>query len=350
MTEPAASHRTPSKGAHVVTLPTYFDEARKNIEPGDDATNAKNAHADVSKFLKADSWFKSLGVDPYLIGSYAREVSIRRVKDVDVFARLRDAKPGLRPGEVLDRMNAVLTDAFGKDRVERQFRSIMVNFPTYGLSVDAVPARPCGDHWEIPNRPEHAKRAQWVETNPIRLGELTTAANQEFLLNDKGIYVPTVKLIRQIRREWVDDQPGGLYFEILTYWAFQQTKPSENTVAEYLTTILATIADQVLPEAVDHGLDDPTMPDKKITTKATDEQLLAALDRTREASALAQQALGEDDDCRAALAWQQLFGNTTEDEVVFPMPSYCNADGTWKSAGTITKGSRTVAAGTGRYA
>lgn len=334
----------------MATLPTYFDDAQKNIEPGDDATNAKSAHAEVSKVLKADSWFQNLGIAPYLIGSYARDVSIRRVKDVDVFARLWDAKPNLRPGEVLDRMHAVLTDAFDDDCVERQFRSIMVNFPTYGLSVDAVPARPCGDHWEIPNRLEHAKRAQWVETNPIYLGELTTEANKDFVLHDQGIYVPTVKLIRQIRRAWVDDQPGGLYFEILTYWAFQQTKPSENTVAEYLTTILASIADQVLPDAVEHGLDDPTMPDKKITTKATDKQLLAALDRTREAAALARQALDETDDCRAALAWQQLFGKTTEDEVVFPMPSYCNADGTRKSTGTITKGSRTVAAGTGRYA
>lgn len=334
----------------MVTLPTYFQEALKNIEPGDDATNAKNAHAEVSNFLKADPWLKNLGVDPYLIGSYAREVSIRRVKDVDVFARLRKATSDLRPGQILDKMENVLTEAFDEDRVERQHRSIKVNFPAYELSVDAVPARPCGGHWEIPNRPEHAKRARWVETNPIRLGELTTEANKDFLLNDKGIYVPTVKLVRQIRREWVDDQPGGLYFEILTYWAFQQTKPSENTVAEYLTTILAIIADQVLPEAVEHGLDDPTMPDKKITTKATDEQLLAALDRTREAAAIAQQALDEDDDCRAALAWQQLFGKTTEDEVVFPMPSYCNADGTWKAAGPITKGSPTVAAGTGRYA
>jgi hypothetical protein len=61
----------------VATLPTYIQEALKNIEPGDDATNAKNAHAEVSKFLKADPWLKNLGVDPYLIGSYAREVSIR---------------------------------------------------------------------------------------------------------------------------------------------------------------------------------------------------------------------------------------------------------------------------------
>lgn len=332
------------------TLPTCYKDALKNIEPGDDATNAKDAHEQVTKILKDDLWLKSLGVDPCLIGSYARDVSIRRVKDVDVFARLRKAKTDLRPGLVLDRMEKVLTDAFGEDRVERQYRSVKVDFPDYRLSVDAVPARPCGDHWEIPNRPEHAKRAQWVETNPIRLGELTTEANQDFLLNDYGVYVPAVKLIRQIRRTWVDDQPGGLYYEILAYWAFQQAKPSKDSVAEYVTTILATIADQVLPDAVDHGLDDPTMPGKKISTKATDTELQSALDRTREAADLAQKALDENDDCRAALAWQQLLGTTTEDEVVFPMPSYCNADGTRQSRSTLYTGVPTVSAGTGRYA
>lgn len=103
--------------------------------------------------------------------------------------------------------HAVLADPknFGHDRVERQNRSIKVNFPNYDLTVDAVPARPCGDHWELPNRPEDAERAAWVETNPLLLNELTTETNQRNTLNDDGIYVPAVKLIRQARRTWVGD-------------------------------------------------------------------------------------------------------------------------------------------------
>jgi hypothetical protein len=329
-------------------LPTCFEQALGNIEPGDDATNAKNAHAEVSKILRADPWLKNLGVDPYLIGSYAREVSIRRVKDVDVFARLTKAATSLRPGQALDRLERVLTDAFGADRVERQARSIKVDFPAYDLSVDVVPARPCGDHWEIPNRPEHVHRAQWVETSPIKLGELTTKTNQTFLLNGTGIYVPTVKLVRQIRRTWIDDQPGGLYFEILTYWAFQHARPNEGSVAEYLTTALTTIVDDVFPNALDYGLSDPTLDGETISTKATDGQVRAAADRTGEAATLAREALDEDDDCQAAVKWQRLLGSTTEDEVVLRLPSYCNADGT--RAAARTRGSATVAAGSDRYA
>jgi hypothetical protein len=43
-----------------------------------------------------------------------------------------------------------------------------------------------------------------------------------------------VKLIRQIRRTRIDDQPGGYYFEVLTYHAFQDVQPDQNTVADYL--------------------------------------------------------------------------------------------------------------------
>ena len=334
----------------MATLPTCFNEALRNIEPGDDASNAKQAHADVSKVLKADRWLKNLGVDPYLIGSYAREVSIRRVNDVDVFARLTKATSSLRPGEALDRLENVLTAHYGTRRVERQARSIKVDFPDYRLSVDVVPARPCGEHWEIPNRPEHAHRAQWVETNPIKLGTLTTRANQTFLLHDDGIYVPTVKLIRQIRRTWIDDQPKGLYYEILTYWAFDHAKPNKDSVAAYLTTALTTIADKILPNALTNGLADPTLDGKTIGTKATNEQLQAAAERTRQAAALAQKALNDHDDCRAAISWRQLLGSTTEKEVVFPLPSYCNADGTRVATRPIVKGSTSVAAGTDRYA
>jgi hypothetical protein len=333
----------------VATLPTCFKTALSTIEPGADATNAKHAHAAVSKALKADCWFQDLGIDPVLIGSYAREVGIRRVKDVDVFARLKRAGSDLLPGRVLDELERVLVAAFGRGRVERQQRSLKVEFPDYHLSVDVVPARPCGDHWEIPNRPEHAARARWVETNPTRLTELTTDMNKTYLLNGSGIYVPVVKLVRQVRRTWIDDQPGGLYYEILTYWAFRKARPNETSVANYLEVVLTTIKD-LFPNVIADGLDDPTLTTKKITTKATDEQLRTAAARTREAAELARDALGEVDDCRAADMWRRLLGQTSDGQTVFPVPSYCASAGGRSRTASLTPGAPRVPAGRDRYA
>lgn len=344
----------------MATLATQFKAALGRIEPKTDAKNAAKAHKKVTEALEADEWLTDLGVSTFLIGSYGRDVSIRRVKDVDVFARLENATSSLRPGEILDHVTDVLEDAF-PGCVERQHRSVKIEFPDYGLSVDIVIARPCvdhpDDHWQIPEKIEDDGRASWVETNPTEMGELTTAANKDFLLSadnpDSGVYVPMVKLIRQIRRTWVDDQPGGYYFEVLTYHAFQDLQPEENTVADYLCVVLREIADR-LPDYVDEGPDDPTLDDRTIKTKTTAEQIEAAAGRIAEAADLAEKALKEQDTCKSAALWRDLLGQTQqtdEPEDVFPLPDYCNADGTTKSSSsTRVKGAPAVPAGRDRYA
>lgn len=171
----------------MATLATLFVSALSNIQPGDDAKNAPMAHKQVSDAITSDQLLRELGADPVLIGSYKRDVSIRRVKDVDAFVRLKNADDSLRPGDILTHTIEVLEDAF-PGRVTRQHRSAMVDFPKFDLSVDVVIARPCGnhpdDHWQIPQKIEQDGRASWVETNPTRMTELKTQANQQFLLSD----------------------------------------------------------------------------------------------------------------------------------------------------------------------
>ncbi len=329
-------------------LATCFKDALSAIEPDEDKENAATAHAEVRDMLTADDGLSKLGIDPVLIGSYARNVSIRHVKDVDVFARLWKADNSLAPGKALDVFERVLADEY-EERVERQHRSIKVDFPDFGLTVDAVPARPCGDDWEIPNKPEDMERAQWVTTNPLKLNDLTTELNKQFLLNSNGIYVPVVKLVRQVRRHWLDKQPGGLFFELMTYWYFENEEPSAQSVAEYLTLALEGIA-AMLPDVAADGLDDPALSDKKILTKATADDLAAAEQKFVEAAALARSAFDDNDDCSSAVKWRELFGTASDGDDVFPLPSYCNDDGSHKKSAAITSGATKVPAGDDRYA
>jgi len=343
----------------VATLATQFNEALTNVEPAEDVKNAIKAHSTVRKVLTKDERLKKLGIDPILIGSYRRHVSIRRIKDVDVFARLSEADTSLRPGEILDHVLDVLEEAF-PGAVKRQRRSVKVEFEGYDLSVDVVIARPCADHpedhWQIPERIEDDGDATWVETNPTRMTEFSTEANKSFLLDegdeDSGVYVPTVKLIRQIRRTWVKDHPGGFYVEVLTLQAFNDLSPKETTVAAYLTKVLRGVADGLPAAAVD-GLEDPTLEGNIISTKASDEELEEAADCMAGAADLAEDALGERSVCKAAVKWRKLFGttkHTTEEEHVFPLPEFCNADGTEKGSRRITSGASAVPAGSDRYA
>lgn len=314
----------------MATLAPQFETALSNIEPqrkekGDDARNAKEAHAEVRDVLQADTKLcESWGIKPKLIGSYARDVSIRRVKDVDVFCRLTTAPGGLMPGEAMTEFERVL-EAEYKKRCERQHRSFKIDFPDFDLSVDVVPAKPCNDHWQVPSRDPEGERGKWVATNPLKLNELTSTMNARFPLGDttRGMYVPTVKLIRQVRRHVLGDQPGGLFLELMTYQVFDTLMTVEKTVAAYLTETLGHLA-SYFDDVVTGGLPDPTMLGKTISTKSTAAEIKAARTAFQDVAKLAREALNTEEQCASARLWQQVLGTNCDGEV-FELPSYCSA-------------------------
>jgi tRNA nucleotidyltransferase (CCA-adding enzyme) len=140
----------------MAVLAESFNKALANIEPqrkepGDDAKCAQAAQKEVREVLLDDSKLSSWGIDPVLIGSYARHVSIRRVKDVDVFGRIVGFPDSLYPGDALDAFETTLCAEYGT-RCAPQTRSFKVDFE-FDLSVDVVPARPYEAIWQIPRRP-----------------------------------------------------------------------------------------------------------------------------------------------------------------------------------------------------
>ncbi|MEE8601307.1 nucleotidyltransferase [Euzebya tangerina] len=326
-------------------LITQFEKACSNVEPdAEDIANAAEAHAAIRDVLDNHPDLVVKGIDTVLIGSYKRHVSIRRVKDVDVLSRT-DGLDMTAP-EALDLFEQILCheDAFGEDRVERQDRSIKIGFPDYNLDVDAVPARPAGEYWEIPDR-----GATWTKTNPEKLTTLSSTINGTF----DGLYVPIVKLIRQSRRANLDRRPGGFYFEILTYHAFNNGLDGDNLPTLFVAA-MRSVADQ-LAEVVNGGdVEDPTMPGEYITVRVTDAQLLAAARKFAALADKAEGALGNDDLCGSALAFREVLGKNSDDEWVFPMPASCNDDGTRKAVATVsstaTAGDQDVPAGNRRFA
>jgi hypothetical protein len=323
-------------------LAEQFKDAKGKIEPkAEDVDHAASAHKEVRTALEDSDVLSDMGVDTILIGSYARHVSIHRMRDVDVFSKLLDAPSEMSPDDLLRTFAEVLANQFGKDRVNAQQRSIKVDFPDLDLSVDAVPARPCESHWEIP-----AGDGGWHETDPERLGDLTSEMNA-----DNGEhYVPTVKLIRQIRRTHLGDrQPGGFYLEIATYHSFNAGISAEDTPG-YLVAALKGVADQ-LTNAVDTGLEDPALVGGTITTRATGSELRHAAELFSRLARDAREALDGEDACAAAKSYRDMLGKNSDDEWVFPMPSYCNDDGTAKSSTTgLAAGSALIRGGDSRYA
>ncbi len=324
-----------------------FEEACSNVEPEDeDKENAASAHTDVREQLESDSGLCDAGIDTVLIGSYKRNVSIRRVKDVDVFSKMPDIDPDMKGAEALDVVESVLREAYededtDHERVERQDRSVKVEFPDYDLHVDVVPARPAGAYWEIPDRD-----GGWQLTNPEELTELTSKMNARTAY--KGLYVPIVKLVRQTRREALGvEKPGGLFFEILTHHAFDGGLGGSNLPTLYVAA-LRSIAGQLTKFANGDNVTDPTMAGAVMKIRATESQKASAASKFAAIADKAEAAHAESELCKAAKSFQEILGRNADGDWVFLMPDYCNADGTPKEKKTA--GDRSIPAGNRRFA
>ncbi|WP_328993933.1 nucleotidyltransferase [Kribbella sp. NBC_01245] len=300
-------------------LSKEFKNALSAIEPGVDAEHARDAHAEVRDVLDMDDELRGWGLKTLLIGSYAREVSIRRVKDVDVFCELPELPDGYGPQDLLGKMAAVLADEYG-DRVAENDRSVKVEFPEFDMHVDIVPARSCGNAWEIPNRD-----GGWEKTDPVEFGSLSSTRNADFDQN----YVPVVKLARQTRRALLGEEskPGGLFVEVAAYHAFANLPLATGddalgSTAEYYTRALAQMAPLIRGHADgSERLTNPALPDQELEVRATQDEFDALADKWEEAAMTAEEAFESEDDHDAAEGFKSLLGENSDGDEVFPVPA-----------------------------
>lgn len=326
-------------------LATAFQTAQSNIEPSeDDWDNAPAAHDEVGQILAAHEDLKAWGVNPILIGSYGRRVSIRRVYDVDMFCRLDEYPTGLEPSKILDAVHAALSEEYEEGAIERFDRSITVKVPDAdGLYVDVVPARPVGESWEIPT-----KSGDWVPTNPIEMTRLKESMNEAH----DGKYVPCVKLLRQVRRNLMGrTKLGGFTVEMAFYTACDEGQVSGESMAEYFASAMEGVSDVLGRMADGFVLPDPSMPGEVLEFDEESE-LSHAAEVFAAASIEARAAfdLDESEAGRAALKLQKLFGSNDDYENVFPMPAGFDSNGN-KRAGLESSlaGSRSTTAGDLRF-
>jgi type III secretion system FlhB-like substrate exporter len=304
------------------TLPSEFSGALTRIQV--DPRPAITAQTEVRGVLEMSDRLRQQGVDTILIGSYSRDTGIHPPKDVDIFAKLRklDAASAL-PKNVYELVRDVLVAEYGA-RATPQHRSVKISFPN-GFCADVVPAVQFGTHWAIPTRDTVLwadPKQRWTVTDPERLAVLVSQRNVNPTVNGQGAFVPTVKLMRQIREHHLGDRkPGGLYIEMAAYWAFQRTLTFGSSFAEILASAMQVISDQLVTGAV---LNDPALgtPYAPAPSRA---DLIAAGNRFRQLSEKARSAL-QMDICQAAVIWRQILGKNA-DGPCFPLPDGCDEHG-----------------------
>ena len=189
-----------------------------------------------------------------------------------------------------------------------------------------MPAVRFGKRWALPTHDRdfwtRGPQERWVETDPELLGILTETRNKEPQVGGDGAYVPTVKMIRQIRSHHLADaKPGGLYFEIACYWAFECGDAAGSTHAEILAATLRSVAAQL---ASGTGLIDPVL-GRAIAPPPSPADLARAASEFGALASQAEAALGMER-CAAAAIWRRILGSNSRGEC-FPLPAGCDASG-----------------------
>lgn len=179
------------------TTTEAFDTFRQRLElSATEAEDARCRHKSVRDEIKAV--FEVEG--DFLTGSYARHTKTKPLKDVDIFFPLVGESKKWRdksPSAVLEAFEDCLSNAYGKDAVERGRRCVTVTFdkknPTATedgkvLSIDAVPAIALSDCYEIAD----GHLGRWIKSNPEVHAAESTAKNKSVDCK----WVPLVKMLK----------------------------------------------------------------------------------------------------------------------------------------------------------
>lgn len=331
------------RGRSVETLSSQFGDAVRNVTlHGEKAKRAQDAQREVRAVLEADPTLKEWGIDPILIGSYARQTARYPGKDVDIFLRLLNRTNRFDPEIIYNRVRDVLVDEYGPTerggRVTQQARSLKIDFAAPNLpddqqfSVDAVPAVKWGDtgHWGIPNRNRDLWRkdeSRWIQTNPVQFAADTNAlavSDQTPTVDGANAYRPVVRLMRQIRHVHLGDaRPGGLAVEVGCFHAWKTGSISGGSYAELLASTLDAVAAE-FRKAADKGLADPVF-GTKMQPELSPSQWNDAAWRLEDFAAMGRDALAADK-CRAAKIWRDILGTNDRGQVL-PLPDGCDAAG-----------------------
>jgi hypothetical protein len=245
--------------------------------------------------------------DDFLTGSYRRHTKTKRLKDVDIFCVLHDDergtyRTGKQPSVLLNKLEKVLADKYGRENVTQQRRSVSIQFLKAGeddkvMSFDVVPGFTKNKHYEIPDT---KVSAGWIDTDPTIHAEKATAAHAAFGGEWKGI----VRMVKRWNRE--KDKPVKPSF-LLEVMALNILRPPFGGKFEYeMMGFFSTAADRIfetwpdpagLGSPVSDGMTDDVKRSAQTALRQAAEEMRAAINLTKSGNQ------GE-----ALRKYQQIFG------------------------------------------
>lgn len=177
----------------MITIEEAFRKFKSRLELNDkEQQNASARQKEVREYLDTKFEIET----SFLTGSYGRDTKTKPLKDIDIFFVLKDSEKHYRtkaPSVVLTDFDSVLVEKYSRAAVRKQDKSVNVDFGVVVdaddntdyrvMSIDAVPAFPSGDDYEIPDQ----SSGQWIKTNPKIHAAKAVTAHQAYSNEWKGL-------------------------------------------------------------------------------------------------------------------------------------------------------------------
>lgn len=304
------------------TVPIHFDTFRSNIEPKDERLKLAVAFpARVRDFLKETD--KILTMDPHtrLAGSYARHVTTKEIKDVDIILFVMKTYRSEKAERMLETLFEALVGlpkALGYKgsviKKERQRRSIKVELTDPGFDLDIVPAvalTGVDEALEVPDR----DWSKWVPSHPLGYGDALSKLNADY----KEKVVPLIKMLKHWRDIQIEPDeegrrhPKSYWLECMVYHKFSDStiKTKDLSYAELFRDLLKEICNEYAPVLAKKDklprVNDPMLGHDVVYNwkRADFETFMACIDQSLE---WANSALEQEDIPTSAKLWQKVFG------------------------------------------
>jgi len=345
----------------MATLPSYFDNFLRGIRPTEDQRKGcKEGHETLRKRLLAEDGLKSIIVDTFLQGSYRRATAVRPLgdarSDVDVITVTNLDKNTYTPRKAMDKFVPFL-DKYYKDKWERKGRSFGIELDRVALDL-VITAAPSESYKEAFRNVAKASdydvlaETPWVPASTW-LPEASFAGHlylQESQLRAKAgewklepLDIPDrdanewdkTHPLAQIAATWAKSHATNRHFvnvvKAVKWWhvlknadmEYPKGYPVEHllwlscpngitTIAEGVTSALEDIASRYqidvalgrVPTVPDHGV-----PEHDVLKRLSVKDFQKFHCRVCAAAKKARQALDEQDTCKSADLWRELFGD-----------------------------------------
>lgn len=232
----------------MLTLGTHFEQLLRNVQPPQDRIEAAQTLPDkVREYLKEDEDFATVDPHSRLVGSYAQDLCVGDVKDVDFLVRV-DGDPEHNEPQArrviqelrntLDGLPEALgyVGATGID-IERARRSVHVYFEGLDFHLDVVPCV-APDGFEKPLYVPDRGFNKWILSHPVGYINLLNDLNQEHGKKVKRL----IRLFKHFRNyHFRTRKPKSYWLGVLAVHHVQGTLDMTKSLAELFRDLLDAI-------------------------------------------------------------------------------------------------------------